>query len=100
MADESLVFPGFYSIFPHVYLHRCPTCREEQVPILGVRDWQTFIASCPRCSFEAKFPPGSKSAARVRQWIAYERRALRRKPVDESSAPRFSRAGTGLRSEA
>ena len=69
---------GFHPVYPKVSLHRCPICYAEQVPIHGDREDTEYIARCPNCGFEARFPAGTKSASSVRRWTAAELRRMRR----------------------
>ena len=69
---------GFHPIYPGVTLHRCPICHAERLPIHGDRDDTEYLARCPKCGFEGRFPAGTKSASSVRRWTARELQRMRR----------------------
>ena len=79
MAADAQSSPGYYPTFPAVRLNRCPVCYVERVPILTDRDGTEFLARCPGCGFEGRFPNGTRSASTVRRWTSAELRRSRRR---------------------
>lgn len=79
MAVDAGAPSGFYPIRPDVRLNRCPICYTERVQILTDREDKEFIARCPECGFEGRFPAGTRAASSVRRWTAAELRRMRRR---------------------
>jgi hypothetical protein len=92
MSSEAGAGPGRRPVVPSVNLHRCPACGQPSVPILSDPAESEFWAICLTCSFEGRFPPGTRAAARARTWIANETRRRRFRSSGEYPQPRLSRA--------
>jgi len=92
MASEGSAALGRRPVIPSVNLHRCPACGQPSVPILSNSTESEFWAICPVCSFEGRFPPGTRAASRARTWITNETRRRRFRSSGEYPQPRLSRA--------